>query len=128
MQARQVDEVHVVHVTIQVLLGFLDEQVDLLQPFQVPHGRRKEQAEYHVYGVGESQSAFLLIAYKVYHHVRLEIAHGDTHLFVQDDTEGNGRIRRTRAYFFHVGDTQDDEYPTVVELIAGTLVGIGDVH
>ena len=44
-----------------------------------------------------------------------------------DDAEGDGGVGRAGAYLLDVGDAEDDEHPAVVILIAGPLVGIGDV-
>ena len=55
----------------------------MLQPLQVPHGTAEEEAENHVYGVGESHASLLLEGNKVYHHVGLEVADCDADVLVQ---------------------------------------------
>ena len=128
MQPGQSYQTLVVHAVVQVALRFLDEEVDLLQPFQIPHGRREEQAENHVHMIGESLASLLLERNEVDHHVRLVEADGDGYVALMNDTERHSCIRGTRAYLFYVWDTQDDQCPSVVVFIAGPLIGIADIR
>ena len=127
LQPGEADEALVVHLVVKVVLGLLDERVDLLQPFEVPHGRGEEEAEDHVDIVGEPFAAFLLVGHEVNHHVRLVEADGDGHVALVYDAEGHGGVGRARPYLLHIGYAEDDEHPSVVILIAGPLVGIADV-
>ena len=127
MKTAQPDKRLVVHFAVEVALGFLYQTVDLLQTLEVPHGRGKEKTENHVHIVYESLATLLLVAHEVYHHVGLVIANGDSHVALVDNAKRHGGVRRTRADFLDVGDAENDEHPTVVVLIAGTLVGIADV-
>ena len=90
---------------VEIVLCFLDVSVDLLQAFQVPHRRRKEQSENHVYVVGESLAPLLVVTNEVYHHVGLVIAHSDGHVALVNNTERHRGVRRTRAYLLHIGNT-----------------------
>ena len=74
MQAAESYQALVVYSVVQIALGFLDERVDLFQSFQIPYGRGEKETEYHVYIIGESLVALLLIANEVYHHIGLVIA------------------------------------------------------
>ena len=78
--------------------------------------------------IGEAFAPFLLETDEVDHHVRLVETDGNGDITLVDDTEGYGGIRCPRPYLFHVRDTEDDEHPSVVVLITGTLVGIADVR
>ena len=78
--------------------------------------------------VSEADAAFLLERHEVDHHIGLVVADGDGDIALMDDTQGNGGIGRPRPYLLDVWDTEDDEHPTVVVLITGTLVGIADVR
>ena len=109
------------------MLGLLDEGVDLLQALQVPHRRAQEQAERQVYVIDEAHAALLVERHEVEHHVGLVEADGDGHVALVNDTQRHGGVGRARAYLLHIGYAQDDEHPTVVVLVAGTLVGIADV-
>jgi len=127
LQARQSDKAFVVHLVVEIVLGLLDEGVDLLESFQIPHRAGEEQSEGHIHIVGESLAALLLKAHEVDHHVRLVEAHRDGHVALVDDAQGHGGIGCAASYLLDVGDTEDDEHPSVVVLIAGTLVGIAHV-
>ncbi len=127
LQSAQGDEVGVADVAVEVLLGLVDECADLLEPLQVPDCTAEEEAEYHVNGIDESESALLLIGDEVNHHVCLEVADGDEDVAFHDDTEGNGGVGGAAFCFLDVWDTQDDEHPAFVDVVAGTFIGIGDV-
>ena len=121
------DQALVVDLLVEVLLRLLDQGVDLLESFQVPYGGGEEEAEDHVHIVREALAALLLVADEVDHHVGLEVADRDGDVALVDDAEGDGGVGRAGAYLLDVGDAEDDEHPAVVILIAGPLVGIGDV-
>ena len=128
MQAAESYQALVVYSVVQIALGFLDERVDLFQSFQIPYGRGEKETEYHVYIIGESLVALLLIANEVYHHIGFEIAQCHTHALAHDDTQGDGDIGRARPHLFHIRYTQDDENPPFVKFVACPLVGIADVR
>ena len=71
---------------VEVALCFLDEYVYLFQSFQVPYCRRQEKTEYHIYVIRKSCVALLLVAYEVYHHIRLVVAYGDGDVALMYDT------------------------------------------
>ena len=127
LQARQSDEALVVHRVVEVVLGLVDERVDLLQSLQVPHCRGEEQAEGEIDVVDEACAAFLVERDEVEHHVRFVETDGDGDVALVDDAERHGGVGRARADFLDVGNTQDDEHPAVVVLVAGALVGVADV-
>ena len=112
---------------VKVPLGLVYQQTDLLQALQVPNSAAEEEAEYHIHRVGESQTAFLLIANEVYHHVGLEVAHRNQYIALHDDTQGDGSVGGAALHLLNVGDTQNYKYPSFINVITGTLVGIGDV-
>ena len=112
---------------VQLALGFLNQGTDLLQTLQIPHGTGEEDAEHEVNAVGESQPTLLLIAYKVYHHIRLVVADGDAHPLVQDNAQRDGGMWRAALRLLDVWDTEDDERPAFVVIVAGTLVLVSDV-
>ena len=124
LQTAQTDQTLVVHFLVEVALGLIDEHRDLFQTFQVPDGTGKEDAEDHIDMVGEPLAALLLERDEVDHHIRLVETDGDGDVALVDDTERYGGIWRTAPNLLDVGDTEDDEHPTVVVLITGTLVGI----
>ena len=127
LQSRKPDEVLVVNFLVEVAFRLLNENGDLLESLQVPHRRRKEEAEHQVDRVGKAHVALLLIRYKVNHHVRLEVAHRDADVLVQDDAQRDGGVRRARTYFLNVGYAQDNQYPALVVFITRALVFISDV-
>ena len=127
LQAREPDEAFVVHRVVEVVLGLVDEGVDLLESLQVPHGGGEEQPERQIDVVDEACAALLVEADEVEHHVRLVEADGDGDVALVDDAERHGGVGRARADFLDVGDAQDDEHPSVVVLVAGALVGVADV-
>ncbi len=127
LQPGEADEALVVHLVVEVVLGLLDERVDLLQPFEVPHGRGEEEAEDHVDIVGEALAPLLLVGHEVDHHVGLVEADRDGDVALVYDAEGHGGVGRARSDLLHIGYAEDDEHPSVVILIAGSLIGIADV-
>ena len=112
---------------VQFALGFLYQGTDLLQTLQIPHGTGEEDAEDEVDAVGESQSTLLLIAHKVYHHIRLVVADSDAYPLVENDAQRDGGMGRTALRLLDVWDTEDDERPALVVIVAGTLVLVSDV-
>ena len=128
LQTAQADERLIVHLTVQVALGLVDEHRDLLQALQIPDGTGEEQAEDHIDMVGEALTPLLLERHKVDHHVRFVEADGDGDVALMDDTKRDGGLRCPRTYLLDVWDTEDDEHPAVVVLITGTLIGIADVR
>ena len=78
--------------------------------------------------ISEALTSFLLEGEEVDHHVRLIITDGDGNIALMDDTKWHGSIRSTAADFLDIGNTQDNQHPSVVVLITGTLVGIADVR
>ncbi len=62
LQTCQSYQALVVHTMVEVALRLLDEGVDLLESFQIPYGRRQEEAENHIDIVGESLAALLLVS------------------------------------------------------------------
>lgn len=91
-------------------------------------GRRQEQPENHVYIVGKAHPALLMETYKVYHHVCFVVAYGDGYVALVYYAERHCGVGCARAYLLDVWYTQDYKHPSVVVLIAGTLVGIADVR
>ena len=87
------------------MLSLLNEGIDLLQPFQIPHGTGEEEAEDHVDIVGESLTAFLLIADEIDHHIRLVEADGNGHIAFMDDAERHSSIRCAALHLFDVRNT-----------------------
>lgn len=127
LEARKVDEIGVVDGAIQVALGTIDEGADLFQAFQVPNGARKEETEYKVDRVGKSQPAALLVGHEIEHHVGFEVANAHADLAIEEHTERDGGVRRATLLFLLVGDTENDEHPAFVVVVAGTLIFISDV-
>lgn len=80
-----------------------NQAVYLLQPFQIPYGRREEQAENHVDVVGEALAALLLIAHEVYHHVCFVKAHRDGYVALVYYAERHGGVGRPRSDFLYKG-------------------------
>ena len=128
LQPAQPDEAFVVHLLVKIVLCFVYKIAYLLQSFQVPDSRAKEKSEYHIHIVGEALSALLLERNEVEHHVGFEVAHRNGYVALVDNTQWHCCIRRAGTYFLYVGNTQDDEHPAVVVLVACTLVGIADVR
>ena len=77
--------------------------------------------------VGESLASLLLEAQEINHHVGLVIAHCNGDITLVYYAEGHGSIGRSRPYLLDIGDTQDDEHPSIVIFITCTLVGIAHV-
>ena len=117
MQSREPHEVFVVDIVVELMLGFLYENADLLESFQIPNGRRKEEAEHKVYGVGESQIALLLIRHEINHHVGFVVADRYANPFIEDDAKRHRGVRRARPDFLDIRDTQDNERPALIVVI-----------
>ena len=127
LQTTECDEVCVADFVVEALFCLVYAHADLLEPLQVPDGAAEEEAEYHVDGIDESQAGLLLIGDEVVHHVCLEVADRNEDVAFHDDTERDGGVGRAALCLFDVGDTQDDEHPSVVDVVAGTFVGIGNI-
>ena len=127
LQSGESDEVFVVNAVVEVALGLFDEDADLLQALQIPYGSGEEQAENEVHRVRKTAVSLLLVRHEVNHHVRLEVADGDADILVEDDTQGDGRMRCARPHLFDVWNTQNDERPSVVVVITGALILISDI-
>ena len=127
LQTAQGDEVGIIDFSVQILLGLVDAGANLFETFQVPDGATEEEAENHIYGIDEAQSALLLVGDKINHHVCLEVADSDEDIALHDDTQRDGGIGRAALVFLDVRNTQDDEHPSVVYVITGTFVRIGDI-
>ena len=113
-----------------MLLCPLYHQSYLLDALEVPDGGAEEESERHVNGVGEAEPPFLLVADEVYHHVCLEVADGDHDFLLHDDAEwygGEGCPSAARLLLVVVWDAEDYHYPSVLVLVSGALVGIGDI-
>ena len=78
--------------------------------------------------IRKALAAFLLEREEVDHHVRFIETDGNRDIALMDNTEGHGGIRCSTADLLDIGNTQDDEHPTVIVLITGTLVGIADIR
>ena len=113
---------------VEVALRLLDEGVDLFESFKIPNGRRQEEAENHIDIVGESFATLLLETHEVDHHVGLIIANRDGDVTLVDDTKRYGGIWRAASDLLDVRDTENDEHPSVVVFITGTLIGIADIR
>ena len=127
MQTRQSDKAFVVDILVQITFGTFDECTDLLQTLQIPNGTGEEQTEDHIHIVDKSFTTFLLIAYEVEHHVCFIVTNGDGHVAFMDNTQWHSGIGRPGPYLLDIGNTEDNQHPTVVVLIAGTLIGIADI-
>ena len=127
LQTREPNQVLVVYLSVEVSLGFVHQNTDLLQALQIPHGRGEEEAEHHVHGVSETLVAFLLVADKINHHVGFVVTNRNTHALVENNAQRDGGVRCARLHLLHIGYAKDDERPAVVIVITGTLVLVSDV-
>ena len=128
LQTAEAYQTLVVHLTVEIALGLVDEHRNLLQTLQIPDGTGEEQAEDHVNMIRKALIALLLVRHEVDHHVRLVVADGNGDVALMDDTQRHSGIRRPRPYLLDIGDTEDDEHPAIVVFITGPLIGIADVR